>query len=144
MEKPIFVTQNTLLLLLYLPQTIFDSLLSLRSLNFYNDKQLLKTNTFNMTRGHTQIFYNTSRDLLGLVAYFFNPIPHGGGGHYVPDGWNQSAISTGLEIGSPKFMTLFLSRFARSYESHFWNFFFEIFKKLTFENFWGPRACSEN
>ena len=42
-----------------------------------------------------------------------------GGGHYGPDSWNQSAVSTRLEIGSPKFMTLFLSRFARSYESHF-------------------------
>ena len=51
-----------------------------------------------------------------------------GGGHYGPDSWNQSAVSTGLEIDSPKFMTLFLSRFARSYESHFLNFFLKFLK----------------
>ena len=42
------------------------------------------------------------------VSYIFNPIP-GGGGHYGPDDRKQSAVSTGFGLGSPKFMTLFLS-----------------------------------
>ena len=39
---------------------------------------------------------------------FFNPIPHGGG-HYGPDDRKRSAVSTGFGLGSPKFLTLFLS-----------------------------------
>ena len=47
------------------------------------------------------------------------------GGHYGPDSWTQSAVSMGLEIGSPKFMTVILSRFARSI---FWKFFLKFLK----------------
>ena len=38
-----------------------------------------------------------------------NPIPGEGGGHYGPDDRKRSAVSTGFGLGSPKFMTLFLS-----------------------------------
>ena len=37
-----------------------------------------------------------------------------GGGHYGPDDQKQSAVSTGFGLGSPKFMTLFLSMFDKT------------------------------
>ena len=36
-----------------------------------------------------------------------------GGGHYGPQDLKRSAVSTGFGLGSPKFMTLFLSMFDR-------------------------------
>jgi len=47
-----------------------------------------------------------------LLEYQLNPIPTGGG-HYGPDDRKWSAISIGFGLGSPKFMTLFLSMFDR-------------------------------
>ena len=38
-----------------------------------------------------------------------NPVPGGGGGILAQVDQNQSAVSTGFGLGSPKFMTLFLS-----------------------------------
>ena len=40
-----------------------------------------------------------------------------------PPTMNQSAVSTGSGLSSPKLMTLFLSRIERSQRSHFLNFF---------------------
>ena len=42
-----------------------------------------------------------------------------GGGHYGPDDRKQSAVSAGIGLGSPKFMTLFLLVPDRCQASHF-------------------------
>ena len=56
---------------------------------------------------------------------------------------NPSAVSEGLHLGSPKFLTLFLSIFDRSQWSHFWNLFLKISENWTSKNFRGPRALGE-
>ena len=65
------------------------------------------------------------------------------GGHYGPHDRKRSAVSTGFGLGSPKFMTLFLSMFDKTQKSHFWNFFLNFSKKLNcLENhsfFWKTR-----
>ena len=49
---------------------------------------------------------------------------------------HPSAVSEGLGLGSPKFLTLFLSIFDRSQWSHFWNFFWK-FRKIERQKFSG-------
>ena len=49
---------------------------------------------------------------------------------------NPSAVSERLQLGSPKFLTLFLSIFDRSQWSHFWNFFWK-FRKIERQKFSG-------
>ena len=44
-----------------------------------------------------------------VLGVIINPIPGGGGAIMAQVDQNQSAISTGFGLGSPKFMTLFLS-----------------------------------
>ena len=56
---------------------------------------------------------------------------------------NPSAVSEGLGLGSPKFLTLFLSIPDRSQRSHFWNFFLKISKNWTSKILGGPRALGE-
>ena len=57
-------------------------------------------------------------------------------GTLCPDDQKWSAISIGLGLGSPKFMTLFLSMFDRSQQSHFLDFFW-IFRKVEHRKFQG-------
>ena len=65
-------------------------------------------------------------------------------GTLCPDDQKWSAISIGLGLGSPKFMTLFLSMFDRSQQSHFLDFFLKFSKNWTSKISGGPRACHEN
>ena len=53
-------------------------------------------------------FYHTEKQSDFLTLFQL------GGGHYGPDDRKWSAISIGFGLGSPKFMTLFLSMFDRS------------------------------
>ena len=78
-----------------------------------------------------------------LVPKLINPISHGGGVKKHRTALNPSAVSEGLGLGSPKFLTLFLSIPDRSQRSHFWNFFLKMSENWTSKIFRGPRALGE-
>ena len=65
-------------------------------------------------------------------------------GQFVPRYHIFVIISTEVGLGSPKLVTLFLFLFDLSQKSHFWNFFFKIFKKSNIKILGGPRLCREN
>ena len=56
---------------------------------------------------------------------------------------NPSAVSEGQGLGSPKFLTLFLSIPDRSQRSYFWNLYFKISQNWTSKILGGPRALGE-
>ncbi len=67
----------------------------------------------------------------------------GGGGKKHRTTIHPSAVSEGQWLGSPKFLTLFLSIPDISQRSHFWNFFLKILENWTSKILGGPRALGE-
>ena len=56
---------------------------------------------------------------------------------------NLLAATPSLEVGSPKFMTLFLLLFAKTQKSYFWHFFKNNLKNWPLKIFRGPWALGE-